>query len=75
VLLVLAVNLVIQMLEGNILSPNIVGRSLHLHPLLIIFALLAGEALGGIVGLIVAVPVLAVCKVVISRVALLMHES
>jgi predicted PurR-regulated permease PerM len=74
-LLVLLVNTVIQVLEGNILSPNIVGRSLHLHPLMIIFALLAGEAVGGILGLIVAVPVLAVCKVVISRIALMMHES
>jgi len=75
VLLVLAVNIVIQVVEGNILSPNIVGRSLHLHPLLIIFALLAGEAMGGIIGLIVAVPVLAVLKVVVSRVALMLHES
>lgn len=74
-LFVLAVNIVIQVVEGNILSPNIVGRSLHLHPLLIIMALLAGEAIGGIIGLIVAVPVLAVCKVIISRVALMMHES
>jgi predicted PurR-regulated permease PerM len=74
-ILVLAVNIVIQVLEGNILSPNIVGRSLHLHPLLIIFALLAGEVIGGIVGLIVAVPVLAVLKVVISRIALILHES
>ncbi|QRG69462.1 AI-2E family transporter [Brevibacillus choshinensis] len=74
-LFVLAVNVVIQVVEGNILSPNIVGRSLHLHPLLIIMALLAGEAIGGIIGLIVAVPLLAVCKVIISRVALMMHES
>lgn len=74
-LLVIAINVVIQILEGNILSPNIVGRSLHLHPLLIIMALLAGEAIGGIIGMIVAVPVLAVCKVIISRVALIIHES
>lgn len=74
-LLVLTVNIIIQVLEGNILSPNIVGRSLHLHPLLIIIALLAGEAVGGIIGLIVAVPVLAVCKVIISRIALMIHES
>ncbi|USG64053.1 AI-2E family transporter [Brevibacillus ruminantium] len=74
-LLVLAVNGIIQILEGNILSPNVVGRSLQLHPLLIIMALLTGEALGGIVGLIVAVPILAVCKVVISRIALFIHES
>ncbi|GAA4705614.1 AI-2E family transporter [Brevibacillus fulvus] len=75
VLLVLCVNVVVQMLEGNVLSPNIVGRSLHLHPLLIIMALLVGETLGGIVGMIVAVPVLAVLKVVIGRIALLLHES
>lgn len=74
-LMVLAVNIIIQVVEGNILSPNIVGRSLHLHPLLIIMALLAGEAIGGIIGMIVAVPVLAVCKVIISRVALMIHES
>ncbi|MGO0060310.1 AI-2E family transporter [Brevibacillus fluminis] len=75
VLVVLAVNLVIQVLEGNIISPNIVGRSLHLHPLLIILALLTGEAIGGIVGLIVALPVLAILKVVISRIALIMRED
>ncbi|GED58838.1 AI-2E family transporter [Brevibacillus formosus] len=74
-LLVVVVNLIIQIVEGNILSPNIVGRSLHLHPLLIILALLVGETVGGIVGLIVAVPILVVCKVVISRIAVMMHES
>nr|WP_241254455.1 AI-2E family transporter [Brevibacillus sp. SYP-B805] len=74
-LLVLLVNTVIQVLEGNILSPNIVGRTLHLHPLLIIMALLAGEAVGGIIGMILAVPVLAACKAVISRIAVIMHES
>ncbi|RNB86265.1 AI-2E family transporter [Brevibacillus panacihumi] len=74
-IMVVTVNLIIQVLEGNVLSPHIVGRSLQLHPLLIIMALLAGEAIGGIVGLIVAVPFLAVCKVVINRIALMMHES
>ncbi|UFJ38980.1 AI-2E family transporter [Brevibacillus humidisoli] len=75
VILVLVINLVIQVIEGNILSPNIVGRSLKLHPLLIILALLAGEALGGIVGLIIAVPALAVLKVLISRIVLILRES
>lgn len=54
---------VLQFLEGNILSPLVVGKSLHMHPLLIMFALLAGGEMGGIVGLIVAVPVLAIVKV------------
>ncbi|EIJ78981.1 hypothetical protein PB1_15524 [Bacillus methanolicus PB1] len=53
----------LQFLEGNILSPLIVGKSLHMHPLMIIFALLSGGEIGGILGLILAVPVLAVLKV------------
>jgi len=75
VILVLTINLLIQLIEGNILSPNIVGRSLKLHPLSVILALLAGEALGGIVGLIIAVPTLAVLKVLIGRIALIIRES
>lgn len=64
VLLVVAVNLVIQILEGNVISPQIVGKSLHMHPLLIIFALLVGGEFAGIVGLILAVPFFAVMKVI-----------
>jgi predicted PurR-regulated permease PerM len=55
----------LQFLEGNILSPLIVGKSLHMHPLLIMFALLSGGEIGGIAGLILAVPVFAVLKVAI----------
>ncbi|WP_066293080.1 AI-2E family transporter [Bacillus sp. FJAT-29937] len=54
---------VLQFLEGNILSPMIVGKSLDMHPLVIMFALLAGGEAGGVIGLIIAVPVLAVIKV------------
>ncbi|MFP7493540.1 AI-2E family transporter [Terribacillus saccharophilus] len=53
---------VIQLIEGNLLSPFIVGKSIHIHPLLIIFALLVGGELGGIIGMIVAVPVLTILK-------------
>lgn len=42
VLLVAVVNTLCQMLESNVISPQVVGRKLHLHPLLIIFALLVG---------------------------------
>lgn len=54
---------VLQFTEGNILSPLIVGKSLHMHPLLIMLALLAGGEIGGVVGLIIAVPILAILKV------------
>jgi predicted PurR-regulated permease PerM len=69
VIAVVIVNLVVQVLEGNVLSPQIVGRTLHLHPLFIIFALLVGGELGGIIGLILAVPLFAVGKVIIEHAA------
>ncbi|WP_232713426.1 AI-2E family transporter [Bacillus xiapuensis] len=53
---------VLQFLEGNLLSPWIVGKSLHLHPLIIIGALFAGGELGGVIGMVAAVPVLIILK-------------
>ncbi|MBS4173639.1 AI-2E family transporter [Bacillus sp. FJAT-49736] len=64
-LYVLVIMFILQFIEGNILSPLIVGKSLHLHPIFIIFALILGEEIGGILGLILAVPVLAIVKVAI----------
>jgi len=63
VLIVSAIIFFLQFLEGNILSPLIVGKSLHMHPLVIMFALFAGGEIAGVLGLIVAVPLLAVLKV------------
>ena len=53
---------VIQQLESHILAPNIVGSSVGVHPLLVIFALLAGAQIGGILGMIAALPILAMLK-------------
>lgn len=55
--------MVLQFTEGNILSPLIVGKSLHMHPLMIMLALLAGGEAGGVFGMILAVPILAILKV------------
>ncbi|MGX1430139.1 putative PurR-regulated permease PerM [Cytobacillus horneckiae] len=63
VVIAIIIILVLQFIEGNILSPFIVGKSLHMHPLIIMLALLAGGEAGGIIGLILAVPILAVIKV------------
>jgi predicted PurR-regulated permease PerM len=57
--IVLCVFLVGQFLEGNVLSPKLVGRSVGLHPVWVIFALLAFGYLFGFVGLLVAVPLAA----------------
>ncbi|MCA0969985.1 AI-2E family transporter [Halobacillus litoralis] len=68
VIFTLIVIIVIQLTEGNLLSPYIMGRSIHIHPLFIILALLAGGEVAGIAGLILAVPILTCVKVVVSEV-------
>lgn len=55
-----------QLIEGNILTPKIVGDGVGLHPLWIFFALLAGGALFGILGMLIAVPVAAIVGVLLS---------
>ncbi len=54
---------IIQQIESGILSPKIVGESVGLHPIFVILALLVGGKFFGIVGLLVAVPVAGVLKV------------
>lgn len=67
--LVGAVFLVGQAIEGNYLTPKLVGERVKLHPVIVIFALLAGGALFGFVGVLLAVPVAAVIGV-LARIAL-----
>ena len=61
---VAAVFVVGQMIEGNFLSPKLVGDRVGLHPVWIMFALLAGGSLFGFTGVLIAVPVAAVLGVV-----------
>lgn len=58
-----------QFLEGNVLSPNLVGASIGLHPVWLMFALVACSSVFGFTGLLVAVP-LAAAAGVLSRFAL-----
>jgi predicted PurR-regulated permease PerM len=67
---VVVVNIVVQIMEGNIFSPYIMGRTLHIHPLTIIVVLLLGGEIWGLAGLILAVPIYAVLKVIAQHVAL-----
>jgi predicted PurR-regulated permease PerM len=52
-----------QIIEGNLLTPKIVGDRVGLHPLWIFFALMAGASLLGFLGLLIAVPVAAIISV------------
>ena len=58
---------VVQFLEGNIISPNIMGRSMNMHPLTVIFVILIGVNISGVVGAILGIPVYSILKVLISK--------
>lgn len=61
-------NAILQIIEGNLISPIIMGKNLRLHPLFIMFALIIGEEVGGISGIIFSVPILAIFKVIFTHV-------
>ena len=63
-----------QLLEGNVLSPKLVGESAGLHPVWLIFALLTFGFLFGFVGLLLAVPVAAAAGV-LTRFAVAWHRT
>lgn len=67
VITVVILSMSLQFIEANILGPFIVGRSLHMHPIIIMLALAAGGEIAGVLGLILAVPVTAVLKVFIEH--------
>jgi len=62
--LVTGLYIVIQQIEGNILVPRILGRSLHLHPLVVLIAIFIGGSMAGILGILLAAPILATLRVV-----------
>lgn len=59
-LTVLVVIIIVQQVDGNLFQPVIMGRSVHLHPIVVLAALTAGGLLAGIVGAFMAVPIAAV---------------
>lgn len=63
VALVVGVFVIGQAIEGNFLTPRLVGDRVGLHPVMVIFALLAGGALFGFLGMLLAVPVAAMIGV------------
>ncbi len=56
----------IQQLEGNVLTPKIQGDALRVHPIFVFLAVIAGGELAGIVGVIFAIPALAVLRVLLD---------
>jgi putative heme transporter len=65
-LIVLGLVLVIQQLESNVLEPIILGRAIHLHPLVVLIAITTGAVTIGILGAFLAVPVAAVISEIVA---------
>jgi len=58
---------VVQLIEGKFISPQIMGKSLHVHPITIIFVLITAGSLFGVPGVILGIPGYAILKVIISH--------
>lgn len=61
-LIVIGVVLLVQQLEGNVLEPLLMSRSVRLHPVAVLVAIMVGVELAGIVGALFAVPLLAAVR-------------
>ena len=58
--------IILQQIDSNIINPKIIGNSLEISPLLVIFAVTVGGAYFGVLGMFLAVPVIAVLKIVVN---------
>ncbi len=62
----LIVVIVLQQIDANVINPKIIGQSLKISPLLVIFAITVGGAYFGILGMFLAVPVIAVVRILLE---------
>ncbi|RFU64809.1 AI-2E family transporter [Peribacillus glennii] len=64
---VLAVLLIVQQLEGNLVTPHVMGKRLHIHPLTILLLLLVAGSIYGFIGILIAIPLYSVIKTLIKN--------
>jgi predicted PurR-regulated permease PerM len=62
-LIVVGLHLVYQQVDLNYLIPRIIGRSVRLHPLVVILGIVAGATLAGVLGIVLAAPTIASARV------------
>ncbi len=67
IVLVIALPISIQTLVGNVIEPRVLGRSLRLHPITLLMALIFWGALWGIVGMFLAAPLTAVLRILLAK--------
>lgn len=74
-LLCCLVVLVVQQIDGNIIYPNVIGKSLQIHPLTIIIVLLVAGNIAGLLGIFLGVPFYAIAKTIVFHVMGMIKES
>ena len=67
--------LVVQQIEGNLITPTLVGKSVGLHPMLVMISLLIGGTLLGPLGMLFAVPASGIIKVIVKEVAFVRQNA
>lgn len=74
-LLCILIVLVVQQVDGNVIYPNVIGKSLNIHPLTIILILLVAGNLSGILGVFLGVPVYAILRTLVIFVVKIFKQS
>jgi len=64
---VLILMLIVQQVEGHLITPQVMGKRLDIHPLTVIFLLLVAGSLYGFVGILIAIPAYSVLKVIVKN--------
>lgn len=62
----LIVVIILQQIDANIINPKIIGKSLKVNPLLVLLAITVGGAYFGVLGMFLAVPVMAIIKILVE---------
>ncbi|PKC52285.1 UPF0118-domain-containing protein [Rhizophagus irregularis] len=65
---VCVITLVAQQVESNLITPNIMGEKLNIHPLTVISIVLAAGNIGGFIAIIIAIPTYAVIKAIVRNI-------
>lgn len=74
-LLCCVVVLVVQQIDGNVIYPNVIGKSLSIHPLTIILILLVAGNIAGLLGIFLGVPFYAICRTIVIFIARLIRDD
>jgi len=65
---VCVITVIAQQIEGNLITPNVMGKSLDIHPLTVISIVLAAGNIAGFIGILVAIPTYAVIKAIVINI-------